>query len=127
MQPRWLISSSDVDRRSALIGEIVAMVERTGADGADIDFEAMNFGTVGADRTAVKKLYPIFLDRLRTRLHEMGALLSVALPARRSATDPNWEVFDYDAIGRSVDRARIMTYDYSSPDTEPGPIGPSTG
>ena len=55
----------DVDRRSALIDEIVAMVVRTGADGADIDFESMNFGNVGADRTAVKKFYPIFLDKLR--------------------------------------------------------------
>jgi hypothetical protein len=48
----------------------------------------------------------------------------VAVPARRSATDPNWNVFDYDAIGRSVDRAKVMTYDYSTPDTAPGPIGP---
>jgi spore germination protein YaaH len=114
----------DSDRRSALIDEIVAMVERTGSDAADIDFEDMNFGTVGADRTAVKKLYPIFLDKLRTRLHAMGALLSVAVPARRSAADPNWAVFDYDAIGQSVDRVRIMTYDYSTDDTPPGPIGP---
>jgi spore germination protein len=117
----------DVDRRSALIEEIVAMVVRTGADGADIDFESMNVlkaGGVGADRTAVKKFYPIFLDKLRTRLHEMGALLSVTVPARRSESDPNWEVFDYDAIGRSVDRVRVMTYDYSTDDTGPGPIGP---
>ncbi len=115
---------TDSVRRAALIDEIVAMVARTGADGVDIDFEGMNVGNVGADRTAVKKFYPIFLDRLRTRLHATGALLSVAVPARRSASDPNWEVFDYDAIGRSVDRARIMTYDYSTSDTAPGPIGP---
>ncbi|MCZ3389770.1 MAG: hypothetical protein LH645_11810 [Actinomycetia bacterium] len=114
----------DADRRSALIDEIVAMVERTGSDGADIDFEGMNFGSVGADRTAVKKLFPVFLDRLRNRLHAMDALLSVAVPARRSASGPNWEVFDYAAIGRSVDRVRVMTYDYSTASTPPGPIGP---
>lgn len=114
----------DVDRRSALIDAIVAMVARTGADGADIDFEGMNFGTVGADRTAVKKFFPIFLEKLRNRLNTTGALLSVAVPARRSAADPNWEVFDYNAIGRSVDRVRVMTYDYSTGDTTPGPIGP---
>ncbi len=114
----------DADRRSALIDAIVAMVARTGADGADIDFENMNFGNVGADRTAVKKFFPIFLDKLRNRLHATGALLSVAVPARRSASDPNWEVFDYGAIGRSVDRVRVMTYDYSTKDTPPGPIGP---
>jgi hypothetical protein len=46
------------------------------------------------------------------------------VPSRRSASDPNWAVFDYDAIGRSVDRARIMTYDYSTESTDPGPIAP---
>jgi spore germination protein YaaH len=115
---------SDANRRSALIDEIVAMVDRIGADGVDIDFEDMNFGTVGADRTTVKRLFPRFLAKLGARLHAMGGLLSVAVPPRRSAADPSWEVFNYDAIGQSVDRARIMTYDYSTRDTPPGPIGP---
>jgi spore germination protein YaaH len=98
------------------------MVTRVGADGVDIDFEHMNFGNVGSYRTQVKKLFPVFLDKLRQRLHNQGALLSVAVPARRSASDSGWEVFDYNAIGRTVDRARIMTYDYSV--NSPGPIGP---
>ena len=114
----------DTDRRSGLIDEIVAMVVRTGADGADIDFESMNFSGSRADKSSVKRLYPVFLERLKSRLNKMGALLSVAVPSRRSASDPNWAVFDYDAIGRSVDRVRVMTYDYSTHDTAPGPIGP---
>lgn len=115
---------SDAERRGALLSAIVAMVERTGADGADIDFEAMNFGGTASDKTTVKRRYPLFLENLRGRLNSRGALLSVAVPSRRSASDPNWAVFDYGAIARSVDRARIMTYDYSTEGTGPGPIAP---
>jgi spore germination protein YaaH/5-hydroxyisourate hydrolase-like protein (transthyretin family) len=112
----------DPDRRRELIDQILLMVQRTGADGVDLDFEAMNFGDVGRDRTAVKELYPVLLERLQARLAEQGAVLSVDVPARRSASDPNWEVFDYDAIGQVVDRVRVMTYDYSV--SVPGPIAP---
>ncbi len=115
---------TDRARRGTLIGHIVDTVARTGADGADIDFEAMNFGGSAADKSAVRRAFPVFLAKLRDRLHARGAILSVAVPARRSATDANWAVFDYDAIGRSVDRARIMTYDYSTASSTPGPIGP---
>lgn len=112
----------DTDRRSALLDSIVAMVQRTGSDGVDIDFEDMNFGSVGADRTAVKRLFPVFLEKLRARLQARGALLAVSLPPRKGASDPAWEVYDYDAIARTVDRARIMTYDYSY--STPGPTSP---
>ncbi len=112
------------DRRKALVASIAAMVQRTAADGADIDFESMNFGGTRAQKNTVKSLYPVFLDQLRSKLNPRGALVSVAVPARRSASDPYWQVFDYDAIGRSVDRARIMTYDYSTSSSEPGPIAP---
>src|SRR3954468_8447006 len=112
----------DKSRRAALISSISDMVTRVGADGVNIDFEHMNFGNVGSYRTQVKKLFPVFLDKLRQRLHNQDALLSVAVPARRSASDSGWEVFDYKAIGHVVDRAQIMTYDYSVNST--GPIGP---
>ncbi|HUV48161.1 MAG TPA: glycosyl hydrolase family 18 protein [Actinomycetes bacterium] len=112
------------DRRRALVASIAAMVQRTGADGVDVDFESMNFGGTRAQKRTVKRLYPVFLDQLRGKLNAQGAVLSVAVPARKSASDPYWEVFDYDAIGRSVDRARIMTYDYSTSSSKPGPIAP---
>jgi hypothetical protein len=98
------------------------MVTRTGSDGVDIDFEEMNYGGSGKERTAVKLLYPIFLGQLQAKLHAQGKVLSVAVPARRSASDDNWETFDYNAIGKVVDRARLMTYDYSI--ERPGPVGP---
>lgn len=119
----WRLLSSQ-QRRNALIDAVATMVERTGADGAEIDFEGMNFGGTAKQRTGIKRLFPAFLGRLQERLHRDDALLSIALPPRRSASDPFWEVIDYDAIGKVVDRARVMTYDYHVPSGDPGPIGP---
>jgi spore germination protein YaaH len=119
----WRLLSSQ-QRRNALVTEVTTMVERTGADGAEIDFEGMNFVGTAKQRTGIKRLFPIFLERLQERLHQENALLSVALPPRRSASDPFWEVIDYDAIGKVVDRAKVMTYDYHVPAGNPGPIGP---
>ena len=89
-----------------------------------IAFEEMNFEGSAKQRTGIKKLYPVFLEQLQAKLNARDALLSVALPPRRSASDPYWEVIDYDAIGKVVDRARVMTYDYHVPTGAPGPIGP---
>jgi spore germination protein YaaH len=112
----------DRTERRALVADVVAMVARTGADGVEIDFEGMNFGGSGPQRTAVKRLYPVFLGELQDRLHTDDKTLAVALPPRRSRTDSYWEVIDYAAIARVVDRARVMTYDYST--DRPGPVSP---
>ena len=112
----------DKQSRRDLVTALVDMCVRTGADGVDIDFEEMNYGGSGEERTAVKRLYPIFLAQLQSKLHALDKVLSVAVPARPSASDNNWETVDYNAIGKVVDRARVMTYDYST--DLPGPIGP---
>lgn len=112
----------DRDRRKTLVDQIDAMVSRTGADGVDIDFEGMNFGGSGRERTDIKRLYPVFLGQLQKRLNAQDKTLSVALPPRRSHGDSYWEVIDYRAISGVVDRARVMTYDYST--DSPGPVAP---
>jgi spore germination protein len=116
----------DRARRALLVSNLVATAQRVGADGIDVDFEAMNFGSVGADRTAVKRLFPVFLARLRDRLHAVGLRLAVALPPRTGARDPAWEVFDYRAIAPTVDRARVMAYDYHVPTGSAGPVAPTS-
>ena len=112
----------DKQSRRDLVNALVDMVVRTGADGVDIDFEEMNYGGSGTERTAVKRLYPVFLAQLQSKLHTLNKVLSVAVPARRSGSDNNWETVDYKAVGKVVDRVRVMTYDYST--DRPGPIGP---
>jgi len=114
----------DRQRRGQLVASLVQVASDAGADGVDIDFEHMNFGSVGADRTAVKKRFPRFLGQLQTRLHADGLKLSIALPARTGARDGSWEVFDYRAIAPVVDRARVMAYDFHVPSGQRGPVAP---
>lgn len=113
----------DPARTRDLVNSLVGTVKRIGADGVDIDFEAMNFGPAG-DKARVRTRFPAFLARLHSRLAANGLLLSVAVPPRRGPADPGWAVFDYTAIARHVDRARVMTYDYHSRGTPPGPVAP---
>ncbi|MFZ0323053.1 MAG: glycosyl hydrolase family 18 protein [Actinomycetes bacterium] len=117
---------TDRQRRGRLIDNLVAKAQLSGADGIDIDFESMNVGPNGADRTTVKRVFPVFLGKLRQALHSQSLSLSVALPPRTSPRDGNWEVFDYGAIAANVDRARVMTYDFSTMAGRPGPIAPIT-
>ena len=114
----------DRQRRGLLIDNLVAKAQLSGADGIDIDFESMNSGSVGAARTAVKQEFPVFLGKLQTALHARDLRLSIALPARTGPRDDSWEVFDYRAIAGSVDRARVMTYDFHVMSGSPGPIAP---
>ena len=114
---------SDPTRRAELIDSLVAMVQRVGADGVDIDFEAMNF-PASSDRTTVRKKFPVFLSGLQQSLHDQGLLLSLSVPSRVSDNDPNWAIFDYGAIAPFVDRVKILTYDYSYAGGDPGPVAP---
>ena len=114
----------DRKRRHLLERNLVETAVQAHADGIDVDFESMNFGAVGADRTSVKVEFPAFLEQLRSSLHAKGLRLSVALPARTGPHDPGWEVFDYRAIASTVDRVRVMAYDYHAMSGPPGPIAP---
>jgi spore germination protein YaaH len=114
----------DRQRRGRLVTNLVTTAKEVGAGGVDIDFEAMNFGSVGKDRTAVKKRFPRFLAQLQKRLHASGMKLSVALPPRTGVRDNAWEVYDYRLIAPTVDRARVLAYDYHVPSGRPGPVAP---
>ena len=113
----------DGKRRGDLVRSLVAMVDRIGADGVDIDFEAMNF-PASPDRAVVSRKFPVFLRSLQTSLHRDGQLLSVSVPSRTSGRDPNWSIYHYGALAPYVDRVRVLTYDYSYAGGDPGPIAP---
>jgi hypothetical protein len=66
------------------------------------------------------------VQELSTALHLAGKLLSITTPV---LFDPvtgkrGYTVYDWASIAASIDRLRIMTYDYST--SSPGPIGPLT-
>ncbi len=117
----WIISNKD--RRAAHARALANLVDRFNLDGLDLDYESINFGSSSA-RTTVRRFYPALIRDLDDRLDQMGAVTSVTVAARTGASDPNWRVFDYPALGHQADRVRIMTYDFHWSGGSPGPMAP---
>ena len=65
-----------------------------------------------------------FVQELSAALHQQGKLLSITTPVLFDPTTgkKGYTVYDWASIADSIDRLRIMTYDYST--SSPGPIGP---
>lgn len=84
--------------------------------GLNIDFEQIP--TADASRFAA------VLAALHHGLAAAGKALTVDVPAKTA--DDTWDGgYNYPAIAKAVDRVIIMAYDYSSPQSLPGPIAPA--
>jgi spore germination protein YaaH len=108
----------DGDRRARAIQEIVALVEENGYDGIDIDFE--NVSPEARDQ------FTAFIVALSDKLHENGKKISVTVQPKKSDED-TWSgvgAQDFEALGKVADQVRIMSYDFSRLNTDPGPIAP---
>jgi spore germination protein len=99
------------------IDQSVAYVASEGYDGLDLDFE----GVPPEDRAALTR----FATRLSNALHAEGKLFTMALPAKTFDATTGWAgADDYAALAPLVDRAIIMTYEYSGATTPPGSTAP---
>lgn len=111
-----LLKNSDATNRH--IDNIVNEVLANDYDGIDIDYE--NLGK------EVKDNFTYFIKDLAGKLHENNKQLSVTVQAKNS--DSNfWDgagAVNFKKIGTDVDQFRVMTYDYSRLNTDPGPISP---
>lgn len=123
-----ITNNYDPDRMTALLADaskqeqlrraIVDEVRQGGFDGIDLDFENMH----AADREA----FTGFVTALATDLHAAGAELEVTVQPKKSDGD-NWDgpgAIDGRALGIAADRIKVMTYDFSRTNTQPGPIAP---
>jgi spore germination protein YaaH len=112
--------------RDRLIAAMVQTARRRRFCGLQLDFEGL--------RKTDRQAYAEFTERLATALHQLGMLLSVAVPAPLAAADsspsaaPLWKAseqsaaFDYARLARAADFLSLMTYDeYTSPEA-PGPV-----
>jgi spore germination protein YaaH len=95
-------------------------------DGIDLDYEKFAFADGRASWAATRPNWVVFIGELSAALHADGKTLTVSIPpvfddARNG--DSGYWVYDYGAIASSVDRIRIMAYDFSV--DEPGPIAPT--
>lgn len=102
---------------ATLEDDIANAIVADGYDGVNIDFEFLP----AADREA----FVSFLQQLHVLLASQGKLLTVDLPAIADPAKEPWNAgYDYTAIGETVDKVILMSYDYSYPTGSPGPIAP---
>lgn len=118
---KLLAKSSD---RAAIIKPIVDLVMRNNFDGIDLDFEGFAFVDGTASWPTTKPNWVLFVKELSAILQTKGKLLSVTVPVHFPLTEKQkgYTVYAWAEIASSIDRLRIMTYDYST--SRPGPIGP---
>lgn len=107
-------------KRTALVNQIVNLVNSNGYDGIDLDFEKFAFSDAQSTWAATRPAWVAFVAELSGRLRANGKKLAVAVPPM-GVTGSNYWVYDWEAIGPHIDKLRIMAYDYSW--CTPGPIG----
>lgn len=117
---------ADSAKRDVVVQTITNFVVTNNFDGIDLDFENFAYvdGTTSWATTQVR--FVAFMKALATSLHAKGKLLSLTSPPQfdpASGKKGYW-VYSWADLGTTIDRLRIMTYDYST--SNPGPIGPIT-
>lgn len=105
--------------RAEHIAIIAETVERMDYDGIDIDYEGFPAHT--------REDFSLFVEGLAEALHENNRLLSVTVHAKTADESPygGAQAQDWERITDATDFFRIMTYDYTNRNEEPGPIAPS--
>lgn len=105
--------------RSKHIEDLVALVEKNGFDGIDIDYESL--------RISQKENFTEFIKELSWALHARNKLLGVAIHPKTSEDNPlennGSQAQDLQKIGRYADQLYFMTYLEHGAFGEPGPIG----
>lgn len=110
--------------RTTIVKTIVDLVNKYSFDGIDLDFEGFAFvdGNTTWPKTAPN--WVLFVKELSIALRAQQKLLSISTPYAFNPAEKQkgYYVYSWAEIASSIDRLRIMTYDYSV--AKPGPIGP---
>ena len=118
---KLLAKSSD---RANVIKSIMDLVISKNFDGIDLDFEGFAFVDGTSSWPTTKPNWILLVKELSAALHAKGKILSITAPVHFPLTEKQkgYTVYAWTEIAPSIDRLRIMTYDYST--GKPGPIGP---
>ena len=115
---------SNATTRTTLVKTIVDLVMKNNFDGIDLDYEGFAFvdGNTSWSKTAPRWI--AFIKELSVALHANNKLLSVSTPYLYNPNEAQkgYYVYAWADIASSIDRLRIMTYDFSV--AKPGPMGP---
>jgi len=115
---------ADPIQSASLITTLTTLAVQNNFDGIDLDWEGFAFSDGSSSWPSTQPNWTKFVQQLATSLHLQRKTLSVTTPI---SIDPatglrGYWVYDWPGIASSIDRLRIMTYDYSV--STPGPIGP---
>ena len=115
---------SNAATRTTIVNTIVDLVVKNNFDGIDLDYEGFAFvdGNTSWSKTAPR--WVALVKELSVALHAKNKLLSVSTPYLYDPKEKQkgYFVYAWSDIASSIDRLRIMTYDYSV--AKPGPMGP---
>lgn len=104
--------------RSTAISNIIALIDRFGFDGVNIDIEDVYIEDSGR--------LSQFYTELGRAMRERGYFLSASIPARirdYPPFNPFSDPFDYGVIGAAVDQFVVMLYnEHGWPGSGPGPV-----
>jgi hypothetical protein len=105
---------------------ITDLVIANNYDGIDLDFEGFAFVDGNSTWKKTAPSWAAFVKELAVSLHAQKKLLSVSTPyvLDPAGAQKGYYVYAWAAIASSIDRLRIMTYDYSV--ARAGPLGPIT-
>jgi spore germination protein YaaH len=103
--------------RDKIVAKLEDLINRYHYDGFQIDLELVNRED-SANLTAL-------IQELYAHLHPKGKLVTMAVGSKISDISNKFAgAYDYYALGSYLDYVTIMTYDYSYPGSDPGPIAP---
>lgn len=110
--------------RTTLVKTILDLVMKNGFDGIDLDYEGFAFVDENTTWNKTAPFWVAFIKELSIALHSNNKLLSVTSPYVYDPIEKQkgYFVYAWAEIASSIDRLRIMTYDYSV--AKPGPNGP---
>ena len=110
--------------RTTIVKTIVDLVMKNDFDGIDLDYEGFAFVDGSSTWSTTAPRWVAFIKELSVALRAENKLLSVTTPYLYNPKEAQkgYFVYAWAEIASSIDRLRIMTYDYSV--AKPGPMGP---
>jgi hypothetical protein len=115
---------ANAQTRSTIVKSIVDLVMNNDFDGIDLDYEGFAFVDGNSTWSKTAPRWVALVQELSAALHAKNKLLSVSTPYLFDPKEKQkgYSVYAWAEIASSIDRLRIMTYDYSV--AKPGPMGP---
>jgi spore germination protein len=103
--------------RQKFINNIYSLLDSHDYKGVVIDFEQV--------RPKDRSLLNQFIKELAEKLHPAGMEVMMAVPPKKGDQEPSYSAgYDYQTLGKYLDRLFLMTYDWHWPGGPSGPIAP---